>query len=254
MSRRDERPLAAVPIPVFVTLVAALVVQIALQLAQPKPVARAESLDAPPAVTVLRVASLGEAVALAQLTTLYLQAFDNQPGISIPFRSLDYARVEQWLASILALDARGQYPLLLAAQVYAQVADPDRERSMGRFVHEQFLLDPNRRWRWLAHVTIMTKHRLHDDALALRYAADITRLAPAAPSWARQMQIFILEDIGEVEAAKIMLGGLLAEGHITDPHELHFLTERLEELKNVENQTPMTRNRHPDQPRGRAKP
>jgi hypothetical protein len=245
---RDERPLAAVPRPVYAVLLAALALQIGLQLQQPGPVARAETLATPPAATALRVASLGEPVALAQLTTLYLQAFDNQPGISIPFRELDYARVIQWLTAIIAIDPRGQYPLLLASQVYFQVPDAARQRMMAEFVHAQFLQNPNERWRWLAHVTIMAKHRLHDDALALRYAADIRRLAPAAPNWARQMQIFILEDIGELESAKIMLGGLLAEGRITDEHELRFLTERLEELKNVENQTSMTKNGQPARP------
>ena len=164
--------------------------------------------------------------------TLYLQAFDNQPGISIPFRDLDYQRVMQWLDTILALDPIGQYPLLMAAQVYPQVPDLARARLMLEFVHRQFLRDPNRRWRWLAHATIMAKHRLHDDALALRYARDIAQYAPAAPGWARQMQIFILEDIGELESAKILLGGLIASGEIKDAHELHFLMERLEAMKN----------------------
>ena len=245
MIARDERPITAVPGAVLALLAAALALQIAWQSMQPKPVARAAELDTPPSVAALRVASLGEPVALAQLMTLYLQAFDNQPGISIPFRNLDYPRVAQWLATILALDSLGQYPLMMAAQVYVQVPDEARERLMVNFVHEQFLQDPNRRWRWLAHVTIMAKHRLHDDALALRYARDITLLAPAAPSWARQMQIFILEDIGELESAKIMLGGLLASGEIKDDRELHFLTERLETLKNDEKQTPVTKNRQP---------
>ncbi|MEI7680578.1 MAG: hypothetical protein WCK07_14365 [Betaproteobacteria bacterium] len=184
---------------------------------------------------------MGEPVAMAQLTALYLQAFDNQPGISIPFKDLDYARVIQWLARTIDLDPLGQYPLLLASQVYLQVPDPARQRLMSEFVREQFLLDPDRRWRWLAHVAIMAKHRLHDNALALRYAAEITRAAPAAPSWARQMQIFILEDIGELESAKIMLGGLLATGQVTDEHELHFLTQRLEALKAAEKQTTQTK-------------
>ncbi len=246
---RDERPLAAVPRTVFAVLIAALGLQIAVQFTQPKPVARAEALEAPPASEVFRVASLGEPVALAQLTTLYLQAFDNQPGISIPFSQLDYARVIRWLERIIGLDPSGQYPLMLASQVYSQVPDPARQRLMGDFVRDQFLLDPDVRWRWLAHVSIMAKHRMHDDALALRYAADITRHAPAAPSWARQMQIFILEDIGELESATIMLGGLLAEGRITDEHELRFLTNRLEEMKNVDNQTGMTKNGRPTRPK-----
>lgn len=240
MNARDERPLSAVPRSVFATLVAALVLQISLQITQPKPVARAEALGAPPAGWLLRIFSLGEPVALAQLITLYLQAFDNQPGLSIPFRNLDYEHVEEWLTSIIALDPIGQYPLLLASQVYSQVPDVARERRMVHFVHEQFLRDPERRWRWAAHAAIMAKHRLHDNVLALRIAADITRLAPSAPSWARQMQIFILEDIGELESAKIMLGGLLADGHIKDEHELHFLTERLESIKNVEKSTSLT--------------
>lgn len=239
---QHERPLHDVPRGVWVTLLAALVLQIAWQCSQPKPLATAAALTAPLPVTTLRVASLGEPVVLAQLMTLYLQAFDNQPGISIPFRDLDYRRVTQWLETILALDPIGQYPLLMAAQVYSQVPDPSRERLMLEFVHQQFMLDPNRRWRWLAHTAIVAKHRLQDNALALRYARDITLYAPAAPDWARQMQIFILEDIGEVESAKIMLGGLLAGGEIKDEHELHFLIERLEAMKNGEKPTPTTKN------------
>lgn len=232
-----ERPLQAVPRAVWLVLLMALGLQVAWQGLQPKPVASAASLTAPPPLPALRVASAGEPVVLAQLMTLYLQAFDNQPGISIPFRDLDYQRVTQWLATILALDPAGQYPLLMAAQVYSQVPDPARERLMLEFVQQQFMSDPNRRWRWLAHATIMAKHRLHDDALALRYARDITRHANAAPNWARQMQIFILEDIGELESAKVLLGGLLASGEIRDERELHFLTERLAEIKGVEKST-----------------
>ena len=45
------------------------------------------------------------------------------------------------------------------------------------------------------------------------------------------MQIFILEDMNELEAAKVMLGGLLATGRVADPAERRFLEKRLEELK-----------------------
>ncbi len=228
-----ERSLTDVPRAVRAALLGALLIQIAWQGAQPRPAATAAALGAPPPVAALRVASLGEPVVLAQLTALYLQAFDNQPGISIPFRDLDYLRVTQWLATILALDPVGQYPLLLAAQVYSQVPDRARERMMLEFVHRQFMQDPNRRWRWLAHAAIMAKHRLRDAPLALSYARDIARLAPAAPDWARQMRIFILEDIGELESAKILLGGLLASGEIKDERELRFLAERLESMENA---------------------
>jgi hypothetical protein len=37
--------------------------------------------------------------------------------------------------------------------------------------------------------------------------------------------------MNELEAAKIMLGGLLATGRISDPQERRFLQGRLEELE-----------------------
>ena len=243
MIARNERPLSAVPGIVFATLVAMLGVQVTWQAAQPTPVARAEALEAPPAASALRVASLGEPVALAQLVTLYLQAFDNQPGISIPFRELDYRRVIEWLDTILALDPGTQYPLLMATHLYGQVSDPARERLMFDFVHTQFLRDPNRRWRWLANVTLACKHRLKDLPLALQYAREIAQLAPEAPPWARQLHIILLEDMGEVESAKVVIGGLLDSGQIKDPYELRFLIDRLRSLEEkAENSTSPSKN------------
>lgn len=238
--RWTERPLSAVP----GWLVAALSILAGLQLAvglmRPPPRGAAQDLDPPPSASTLSVVSLGDPIPLAQMLTLQLQAFDNQPGVSIPFAALDYGRVQAWLERILGLDPAGQYPLLMASHLYAQVSGhPEKQRQMSEFVYDQFLLDPDRRWPWLAHVAIMAKHRLTDLPLALRYADAIRNHAtgPDVPSWARQMHIFIREDMGEYEAAKVLLGGLLASGTVKDPHEQHFLMERLKTLEDAENST-----------------
>jgi hypothetical protein len=101
---------------------------------------------------------------------------------------------------------------------------------MLAFIHERFAADPSRRWRWLAHAAIVARHRLGDLPLAIRYARAITEQAtgPSVPGWARQMSVLLLADTGEIEAAKILLGGLLQAGSVTDPRELRFLLERLE--------------------------
>jgi hypothetical protein len=226
-----ERPVATVPRRVLMLLAIALCVQVTWQALRPPPSARAEALGAPADPALLRALALGEPIALAQLLTLNLQAFDNQPGVSVPFLDLDYARVTAWLGTILELDPVGQYPLLMASQIYAQVPDETKQRRMCEFVRDQFDRDPNRRWRWLAHCAIMVKHRLGDTRLALSYAEAIARGARLASNWARQMRIFILEDLGELEAATVLLGGLLASGEVTEPKEIHFLMERLKELK-----------------------
>lgn len=243
-ARSTERPVAGVPRPVLIALAVALCLQVAWQAQRPAPNASADALGDPPQAAMLRVLALGEPIALAQMMTLYLQAFDNQPGLSIPFKDLDYGRVIDWLHAILDLDPIGQYPLLMASQVYSQVPDTTRQRRMCEFVRRQFDQDPDRRWRWLAHCAIMAKHELHDPRLALSYADAITLRARHALSWARQMHIFILADLGEREAAKVLLGGLLASGEVTDPKEIHFLTEKLEELGNAGNSSSPSENRH----------
>jgi hypothetical protein len=231
-----ERAISTVPGTVLALLAAALASQLALKALEPRPAATAAELPHAPPTAALRLVSLGEPIATANLLSLYLQAFDTQPGISIPFKDLDYDRVEDWLIRILELDAPGQYPLLMASQVYSQVPDEKRQRQMLDLAYRQFLLDPNRRWRWLGHAAIMAKHRLHDLELALSYARAINQHATSTevPHWARQMHIFVLEDMGEHETAKILLGGLLASGAITDAHEARFLTQRLNDLQAVE--------------------
>ena len=229
----DERTLQSVPPAVNVLLAAALVLQLLWHGLQPSPRARAEALPPAPDMASLRAVSLGEPIAAAQLLLLYLQAFDNQAGVSIPFLDLDYSRVTGWLNAALRLDPQSGYPLMMASQLYGQVPDAGKQRAMCDFVHAQFLDSPDTRWRWLAHCAIMAKHRLKDPALALRYATDITTHAGGASGWARQMRIFILENMGETASAKVLLGGLLATGEVTDQSEMHFLSERLKALENA---------------------
>jgi hypothetical protein len=128
--------------------------------------------------------------------------------------------------------------------VYAENSNPAKMRAMLEFIHAQFAADPNHRWPALAHAALLAKHRLHDLPLARRYAADLQRLVtdPSVPLWAKQMQVFILEDMDELEAARVVLGGMLATGHIKDPDEKRFLEERLKEIESrLSNRKPLKR-------------
>jgi hypothetical protein len=230
---RDERPLAAVPAAVWLALGVALAAQIAWQAARPAPAPAASDLPPAPSVATLRLAAFGEPEALARLAMLYLQSFDLRAGNSLPYRRLDYTRLQQWLGTILSLDPRSEYPVFAAARVYAEVDDPARCRAMLEFIYREFLRDPNRRWPEMAHAALLAKHRLNDLPLARRYAAAVQRdtTDPRVPLWAKQMEIFILEDMNELDAARIMLGGLLASGAIRDPDEARFLAQHLKELE-----------------------
>ena len=229
----EQRALASVPGWLWAALAFALAAQLALHAALPAAGTRAQDLPPAPRASVLRLASFGEPEAMARLAMLYLQAFDLGGENALPYRKLDYSRLVAWLRSIVALDPRSQYALFCAARIYADTPDRARMRLMLDFIYREYFADPNRRWPWLAQAALLAKHELKDLPLALRYAAAIDRYttAPDVPLWAKQMQIFILDDMNELQAERIMLGGLLASGKITDPGEARFLHQRLDELK-----------------------
>jgi len=228
-----ERPLTSVPGWIWAALAIGLSAQFGLHTSRPSPPAGAADLPPPPRAAALRAASLGEPAAAARLAMLYVQAFDLGAGNTLPYARLDFDRLALWLRAILDTDSRSNYPLFAAARIYAEADDPEKVRAMLRFIHLAFAQDPNRRWPALAHAALLAKHRLGDLPLARRYAADLQRLTtdPTIPLWAKQMEIFILEDMNELEAARIMLGGLLAGGRLEDPAERQFLKQRLEDLE-----------------------
>ncbi len=224
-----ERPVSSVPLFVKVILVISLLAQIGYHHmsddlhTSEKPLPEAKSMN------ILNIFSAGEPVVLSKLLMLWLQGFDHQPGVSIPFRSLDYNHLTNWLDRITELDPQSHYALLSAARIYSEVPDQEKRRIMLEFVYTKFLENPNDRWPWMAHAVYMAKHRMQDRDLALKYAREIRlKTNPVhVPDWARQLELFVYEDFGDIESARILLGGLIESGQITDQSEIDFLTSRL---------------------------
>jgi hypothetical protein len=228
-----ERPLSDVPAWVKICALAGLTLQIVWSSLLPAPQATAEDLPRPPSIEALRLAALGEPIAAAKLLMLYIQAFDYRAGTRVPYRKLDYDVLIGWLSRILNLDPAGQYPLWSAARLYAVVPDKARQRKMLEFIYREYFADPNRRWPWLAQATVIAKHELKDLPLARKYAIALQQNTtdPKAPLWVKQMEPFILEDMGELEQARILIGGLLASGQVKDERDAELLKRRLEELE-----------------------
>jgi hypothetical protein len=222
-----------VPPWIAILLAAAIAAQLGWQALQVIPESKTFDLPPAPPAAIVRAASFGEPEFAARAAMLYLQAYDLRGDNAIAYRHLDYGRVVEWLRAILEIDPKSGYSLFSAARIYAENPDASKCRTMLEFLREAFERDPDRRWPWLAHAALVAKHRLRDLPLALKYARTIDWNVRdlKAPLWARQMQIFILEDINELEAARVMLGGLIASGRVRDPGELRFLQGWLERME-----------------------
>lgn len=231
--RSRERGIGAVPAAVWLVLAAALAFQIGWHGWRPDTRAEVRRLGSVPAAPVLRLAAFGDRAALARLLMLQLLMHDTQPGVRIPFMELDYERLAERLDAIIDLDPRADAPLLAAARLYGSVSDPGRQRTMFDLVHRRFLEAPDRRWPWLAHAAVMARHRLADPVRAMRYARALTERATGShvPAWVRDMSVLFAQDMGELDAARMLIGGLIHSGRVTDPGEIRFLGARLEEIE-----------------------
>ena len=195
----------------------------------PRDWAEQTSPGAAPSAAQVALASLGETRAAAYAMTLFVQSFDAQGGSSLRLRVLDAGAIGSWLDTALDLHPDSGYPLLLAARVYAEAMQPADARGMLERMHRRYLEAPATRWAWEAHAVYVARHVLKELSLAQRYARALREQAPGAavPAWARQAEIFLLEDLDEPHAARMLLGGLIDSGQVSDPAELAFLVGRL---------------------------
>jgi hypothetical protein len=186
----------------------------------------------PPQRLTTTVFSLGEAPLSAYAMNIYIQTFDSQAEKSLGIRTLDHSAIRQWLSQAIEINPKSIYSLLLASRVYASAANPADARKTLDFVHEHFLRSPKQNWPWLAHAVHVARYELGDMELAKRYARSIALHATLAevPSWAKQLEVFILEANNEIDAARQLLGNLINSGQIKDLAELQFLAGRLNQL------------------------
>jgi hypothetical protein len=230
---KETRDISYVPKSIWFALLLSLILQCIWHYSFINLEVKRHKLTAPPQSSLIRLASLDDSVTAAKSIMLWLQAFDNQPGVSIPLKDLDYDRVIEWMDLILQLDDRIKYPLLSAIRFYAEVNEPEKQRKMIQYISDKFIERPNERWPFMAHAVYIAKHRIKDVQLALKCAQILRQYAKGdnVPYWAKQMEIFVLEDMGELESAMVIIGGLLDSGELTDARQREFLGQRLKEIE-----------------------
>ncbi|MEZ5738531.1 MAG: hypothetical protein R3E68_03045 [Burkholderiaceae bacterium] len=186
-----------------------------------------------PSSRMLTLAALGESQAMASLLTLQLQTFDAQAGQTLVMRNLDADAIGSWLDRISDLSPAFGYPSFLASRIYASTMPHDTAIRLLDRVEARFRKAPEQHWPWLAYAVHLAKHRLDDKPLARRYANTLRLSAEGrtSPQWARDLEVFLLQDLNELQAARTLLGGLIDSGRIADDKALAVMIKDLEAIE-----------------------
>lgn len=240
-----ERSIKNIPKWLIAFLVLALVTQIAYKYLSHQSNFKFKQLSSPLPSKIYSLLSFGEDRAISKALLVQLQSFDSQDGKKIKYSNINYDNIIKWLDVYSELDPKSEYHLLLASQIYSMAPERKKKLQMLNYVYRKFHDNPNQYWKWLSQSALIAKHRLNDTELALKFAKAIRVHATGenVPPWARQMEVFLLENLGEYRSAEIVLGGLIESGVIKDEKEKIFLLQKLSELKQMSNSKQQSNNK-----------
>ncbi len=154
-----------------------------------------------------------------------LQNLGDSAGDIKPLTSYNYDRLGKWFLLEDYLDPRSDFIPLLAAYYFgatskAEDLDPVIEylAKVGRYSGEE-------KWRWLSHAVYLARFQQEDHDKALKHAYQLASIyRPGMPLWTKQMPAFVMNDMGNKEAAIQLILGIMADsGTKIHPNELNFM-------------------------------
>lgn len=180
----------------------------------------------PPTAGALSAMALGDNQTLYRALMLDLFLSGDGGGRLQPLRTFDYARVQGWLRVLDPLAPQADLLPSITALYYGLTPNPEDLRRMVTVLVERGRADPDHNWRWLSHAAFLARHRLDDLPLALEIATlAATARGPKVPLWVRQMPVFVLDAMGEAEAARLLMTSIAEAGDGVSAGEMRFMEE-----------------------------
>jgi len=188
-------------------------------------------LTPPPSHEVALASALGDGEFFFRKGVLELTNIGVTGGTLVPMKELDYADLTGWFSLLDTFDPRSMAVPYLAAYWYGFTPNRPDSRYVIDYLLARAEIDPLQGWRWRVQAMFFAKHRLGDLDLALEIAENLAaRDDPEAPFWVKHMPAFMLEGMGEREAALILLAGIMESKPDMADDERQILIDAIERL------------------------
>lgn len=152
-------------------------------------------------------------------------------GDVVPLRNFDYAALTSWFYLLDRLDIRSMTVPILAAYWYGFTPKTEDSRYIIDYLLSRAAQDPEHAWQWRTQAVYFARHRLHDLPLALSIAKALAADPnPNAPFWTKQMPAFVMLQMGDRQAALILLRSQLDNTPDLNADERAFLKKSIDRL------------------------
>lgn len=173
--------------------------------------------------------TLGDEQMAFRMAGIMLQNFGDTYGRSTALKDYNYDRLGKWLFFADKLDQRSNYLPFLAAYYYGASQDPSKIDPVIDYLKTAGQRPDGEKWRWLLQATYLARFRQDnlEKALAL---AELLAEHPNEdrPLWSYQMPVFVMQEMGNKEAAYNLVINLLRdEAENLHPAEVNFMLYHL---------------------------
>ena len=152
-----------------------------------------------------------------------VQNFGNTGGRVTPIKDYDFEKLGGWLNLHYTLDPKSNLVPYMAAYYFGASQDPTKIRPIIEYLRIAGNSAEGEKWRWLAQAVYLARFKLKDLNLALEIAGDVAEIQnDDMPDWTRHMQVNVLNQQGEKEAAlQLMLSILRDKSENLHPNEVN---------------------------------
>ncbi len=173
---------------------------------------------------------IGEKQLAYRTLSLKIQNFGDTGGQSVPLKSFDYQKLEQWLWLATEFDPVSNYIPNLAAYYFAGIDDPSRLQYIVDYLAAVGFDRSHEKWRWLAQAVFLSRFKLEDQDLALKLAYELAAMeGDDLPIWTKKMPAFVLAKVGEEKAAMDIITTIMATDRTLKVNEINYMCWYLEE-------------------------
>lgn len=187
--------------------------------------------------------SFGDKELYFRSQALNLQFMGDTWGRSTPLKDYDYKLVYQWLVFLDKYDPKSNMLPSAAAYYYSKTQHPADVSYILDYLEKRSFADPEYNWWWLSQSIYLANSVLHDKQRAIRIASVLRKVKADIPIWARQMEAFLQEDLGDKDkAADIMCDAIKNSKNFAKLPQreidffVYFFNERLKMWKGKENE------------------
>jgi hypothetical protein len=179
-----------------------------------------------PTQTTALALSLGDEQFSYRFLGMMLQSFGNTSGRFEVFEDYDYSALYDWFLLLDNIDSRPEYLPYLATYYFGSSSIDEQIKVITKFLELVGSRSGRKKWKWLTQAVYLARYRLKDLEHAQYLARKLSNHSdPDVGAWARNLNSYIMAEMGDKEAAiNLTLMLLKNNAHEMSRQEISLLT------------------------------